>query len=476
MTFSPKHSNRLSRKFIFGVVIILLLTLAGTLFINSRLVERYYLHQQRESVRQTGIMLKEQLEAGTMPQDAIAEVEKTENVLIVYSAKTENPDALSNELRDAFRQKGLGFQKFWLWDQDYERTIQNGSQFRLYSQDKMNYSILVQYLSVGLNLYAIAAIVPNAGGFIKIINQFGFLLYSISILVSIILIYLFARQITMPLTKIQAFTKKLSTRQYEPLKIKTGDELEDVANSLNEMGYEIEQYQKLLEAKNRQMEQLLSDVAHDIKTPISLVGMYASGIQDGMDDGTFLDTIIRQNQRMSQITENLLRLSRIGQAEHPCSEIRPDLLLSQCIDEHSIFFEERGLSLQKRIQSGLTITGNEKLLTELFSNLLSNAAKYASAGQVEIVLGQKGPDFVFLISNEFDNTGLDPERIWEPFYIGEPSRNHALSGTGLGLSIVKKIAEQSGYSVLCRLDGKRIIFEVTLSHKCNMDSLYSDRT
>lgn len=460
-----KLFKSLSGKFTFGVILILLFMLCGTLLVNSRLAKRYYMYQQREYVRQIGNKLREELDKGTVPKAAVEFIEEKENVLIVYSQEKQSPDILSSELREAFRQKGLGFQKFWLWEGDYTSAVQNGSQFRLYVQDKLNYSILVQYLSIDTEIYAVAAIVPNAEGFIKIINQFGFLLYSISIFISIFLIFIFIKHITTPLTRIREFTEKLSSHSYEPLDIKTGDELEAVAGGLNEMGNEIEQYQRKLELKNEQMKQLLSDVAHDLKTPISLVGMYASGIKDGLDDGTFLDTIIRQNNKMSQIVESLLYLSRIELKKYTLTNVNLDQLLIKCIDDHRLLFIERGLKLQIQIKQDISVIGNEELITELFSNFLSNAAKYASLGTVEVLLFQKGQSHIFKISNEIDNMSLNTERIWEPFYVGQSSRSKSLSGTGLGLSIVKKIAEQFGYSVECSIQANRICFEIEFSFK-----------
>lgn len=435
MRFPSKRLNHLSQKFITGVVLILLFTLAGTLFANSRIVGRFYLHEQRKYLRKISDQLEEKLENGISPDEVVQEIEKTEKVLIAHSDQTDDPDILAQKLRDIFREKGLGFQKFWLWDQDYEVAIQNGSQFRIYSQDKMHYSILVQYIPLDSELYAVAAIVPDTQEFIEIVNHVGFLINSFAILIAIALIFILTRHITNPLAQVQEFTKNISSREYYPLKIKTGDELEDVANSLNEM-------------------------AHDLKTPISLVGMYACGIKDGLDDGSLLDTIIRQNDKMSQIVERLLHLSRMECKEHPCNEVLLDHVLLLCIEEHKIFFTQRDLKLYQTIESNIGISGNHELLSELFSNLLSNAAKYASSGCVKVELYKLKSNCIFRISNSIDNTDLDIGNIWQPFYVGESSRNRELSGTGLGLSIVKKIAEQFDYNVSCVLKDREISFKV----------------
>lgn len=460
MKFLSVFLNRLSGKFIAGAVLILLITLSGTLFVNSRIAERFYLHKQCGYVEKIGSRLETALKNGTAPDDAVREIEEKENVLIVYSELTDSPDELAVELRDSFREKGLGFQKFWLWDQDYETVMRDGSKFRLYAQNKMNYGILVQYLSLESGLYAIAAIIPDAKGVIEIVNRMGVLIYFCALLFATGLFVILTRHITNPLSRICEFTRNISMHDYRPVQIKTGDELEDVADSLNEMACEIEQYERKLKEKNEQMKQLLSDVAHDIKTPVSLIGMYASGIKDGLDDGSFLDTIICQNERISGIVERLLHFSRIERGDYPCESLFLDQVLEQSIEEHRVLFSRQNLEIVRRIEPCIRFSGNRELLSEMFSNLLSNAAKYSLPGCVKIELRREQQTCFFCISNMTDNTAVDTKEIWKPFCVGEASRNKELSGTGLGLPIVKKIAEQFGGTVSCGLSGQEISFKI----------------
>ena len=126
-----------SSKFIVGVVLILLFVLAGTFFVNSQVVERFYLYEQYQYIQVIGNELENKIDDGYTPQQAIGELEEREKVLIVYTENTGEADVLANELRESFKEKGLGFQKFWLWDEDYKMAVENGSQFRLYSQNKM---------------------------------------------------------------------------------------------------------------------------------------------------------------------------------------------------------------------------------------------------------------------------------------------------------------------------------------------------
>ena len=423
-----------------GVGGILAIALALSIFVNTQVVERYYLRRQTGYVEAAGQRLEALIGRGMEPEEGAQALEEAEKVLVVWAANTSDYDGLSEELREKFRQKGLGFQKFWLWDQDYISAVRDGRKFRLYRQDKLNYGILVEYIPLGENLYAVAAIVPEAGDFVRIVNGFGLALYALSLAAAMAFIWFLVRHITSPRGRREEFAGGISRREYGELEVRTGDELETVAESMNRMSRDIQEYQRRLLDKNREMEELLDNVAHDLKTPIALIGAYAEGVRDELDDGTFVETIIRQREYLQE-------------------EVALDRILLGHLEEQRILTEQRELEINTNIASGAVVSGNEELISAVFSNLLSNAAKYAERGCVEIALTPRDGRYCFRISNEFCGE-MDLARIWEPFYVGESSRNQALTGTGLGLPVVKKIAERCGYQTDCGRDGSRVWFEV----------------
>lgn len=453
----------LAGKFILGAALILGLSFGLCAAANSGFAWRYCLHRQAEDIREAGERLTGFLDGGMEPGEAVLALEEERKVLAVYAYLTGDSEALSNELRDKFRQRGLGFEKFWLWEGDYARLLEDGSRLQLYRQERLNYGILTEYLTWGDYIFAVAAIVPDIGEAVEIINGTLFIIGGGFLLLSVILIAVLVKKITSPLRQMEEFSERLARREYGTLEIRTNDELETVAESMNAMSRSIQEYQAALLARNRQMEELLNNVAHDLKTPISLVGMYAAGIRDGLDDGTFLDTIIRQNKRMASLTEQLLSLSRIRQKKYP--EEREDL--SALLREQTAGFEAlaagEGLSISAEIEPGAEICGNRELIEAVFSNLLSNAVKYAAGGEIRVSLRREeeaGGRPVFTVENETGEKRIDTERIWEPFYVGEVSRNSSLSGTGLGLPIVRQIAAKCGYTISCIQNAGTITFRV----------------
>ena len=91
-----------------------------------------------------------------------------------------------------------------------------------------------------------------------------------------------------------------------------------------------------------------------------------SGIKDGLDDGTFLDTIEEQNARISRLVERLLSLSRIESREYPLSPIALDTILHKCMEDQRMALHARGLSFQEELACDVEIMGNSELVALLF--------------------------------------------------------------------------------------------------------------
>lgn len=457
--------NKLSKKFIAGIICILILSSICSILFNTQFLEKFYLYQKRSRISQISDEFTKLLEQDIPPQEAIQQIESSCKVIIaeIDSMPTADNEEVNQKIQSAFQEKGVGFQKYWFWEEDYKKVLEGEKKIKLYKQENLNYSLLIDYMKKDSSIYAVTMIVPNVADAFQIANTFLIVVSAFTILIAIIFIVFLVKKITKPLQSFEQFATNMKNNEYVPIYVSTRDELEDVAKSLNTMGKQITVFQKSLQEKNLQMEQLLENVAHDLKTPISLIQLYANGIKDGIDDGTFLETILEENERMSAMVNQLLYLSRIEKKQNDSGPVNLSILLQDLIDKYMILAKERKMELRAEIEKDICIVGNEDLLQSLFSNLITNAVKYASGDVIISKLCRQNNDILFSIQNDTDNDSLDLDKIWIPYYVGEKSRNKKLSGTGLGLSVVKKICETQGYSIDCSFINNKIEFKVKIS-------------
>lgn len=457
--------NKLSKKFIAGIICILILSSICSILFNTQFLEKFYLYQKRSRISQISDEFTKLLEQDISPREAIQQIESSCKVIIaeIDSMPTADNEEVNQKIQSAFQEKGVGFQKYWFWEEDYKKVLEGEKKIKLYKQENLNYSLLIDYMKKDSSIYAVTMIVPNVADAFQIANTFLIVVSAFTILIAIIFIVFLVKKITKPLQSFEQFATNMKNNEYVPIYVSTRDELEDVAKSLNTMGKQITVFQKSLQEKNLQMEQLLENVAHDLKTPISLIQLYANGIKDGIDDGTFLETILEENERMSAMVNQLLYLSRIEKKQNDSGPVNLSILLQDLIDKYMILAKERKMELRAEIEKDICIVGNEDLLQSLFSNLITNAVKYASGDVIISKLCRQNNDILFSIQNDTDNDSLDLDKIWIPYYVGEKSRNKKLSGTGLGLSVVKKICETQGYSIDCSFINNKIEFKVKIS-------------
>lgn len=449
--------NKLAKKFMLSLSAVLILIILCSLYLNSNFIERYFIYQEKRDLTR----ICEELLVGRDLAETIARLEDMEDVFIVRVTNTDDNELLNARLRTAFQQKGLGFQKLWLWEPNQRDITKNGVRLQIYGQEKLHYSLLVAYMELGESLLAAVKIIPTVKSTISLMNLVTSAVFTGATLVMLLLISFLVKKITEPLTAIGNTAKAIAALDFRTVMVKTGDELEVLAGDINDMSGRLQAAHSELEAKNRQMEALLANVSHDLKTPVSIIKAYAGGIKDGVDDGTFLDTIIFQNDKMAQMIERLLDLAKMQNSEFSADSVDLSALLRNVISEHQLQVVDRGLAFRCEISPDIVKTVNRQAVQTIFSNLVSNSVKYAVGDEITVILRHEGGANLFEIQNMVNpETNLETERLWEPFYVAEESRNKNISGTGLGLSIVRAAAQKYSYEYACKLTGEQIRFTV----------------
>ena len=238
--------------------------------------------------------------------------------------------------------------------------------------------------------------------------------------------------------------------------------------------YEIKEISELGTALNRMAEQLdrlenlrqdfVANVSHELKTPIATIKGYVETLLDGAqhnpkDIERFLNIVLKQNNRLADIVDDLLTLSRLESA--PITQILElnesdvcNLLLSS-IDSCQSRADARNIEINMHCNQNLKVQADHSLMVQAIINLLDNAIKYSNENTV-IDLHADIVDQRLLISVCDQGPGIPEEhipRLFERFYRVDKSRNRRDGGTGLGLAIVKHIVHIHGGEVEIKNNG-----------------------
>ncbi|MES9673645.1 sensor histidine kinase, partial [Bacillus pseudomycoides] len=276
---------------------------------------------------------------------------------------------------------------------------------------------------------------------------FNIYIFGFSIFLVIVLVWILSKTITTPLKELSDVAEDISHLDFKRTNVKTNDEIGDLANSINIMSDKLHEAHQDLTNRNEHLKRFMGDITHELKTPIALVKAYSMGIKDGLDDGTYVDTIIKQTDQITNLIEELLRFSKLERDVLQKEEFQVVQLIQSVIDKYEIEFRAKNIHLQMdfRMEEPVVYADLDKMKM-VFNNLISNAIKYTTNQNIKIVLEERKDYVYFSIQNGINpEVSQDIEKIWEPFYVLEASRNKEISGTGLGLAIVKSILERHGF-------------------------------
>ncbi len=226
-------------------------------------------------------------------------------------------------------------------------------------------------------------------------------------------------------------------------------------DEIAQIGREFNSLTDRLQTTESARRQFVSDASHELKTPLAAIRLLSDSIletphMDAALAREFVSDIGVEADRLSRITEDLLRLTRLdsGILDKPGPvELLP--VLEQVLRMMSLLAQERGIELTYHAEEGCTVRGTKDEIYQVFYNLIDNAVKYTpQGGTVQVALRREGDEVVLTVE---DNGAGIPEaeltRIFERFYRVDKARSRAAGGTGLGLAIVSDTVRRRGGTV-----------------------------
>ena len=309
----------------------------------------------------------------------------------------------------------------------------------------------------------------------------------IFLIFSIILLILL-RQFTEPLKQLVEVTMRVNEGEYETRyesRRKRNDEIGVLSENVSEMAQKLERsiselktsnlnLQNELKAKEKMEEarkKYMSDVSHELKTPIALISGYAEGLKEGIFDSTedrdyYCDVIIDEAEKMNLMVKKLSTLNQLEQGKSAVSLERFNVIevINGFLNNMKMIIEEKQANVFFNDTGAAYVWSDEFLFEDVLVNYFNNALNHMDEKKIiRITVERPEENIRVTVFNTGDNIPEDElDKLWDKFYKVDKARTREYGGSGLGLSIVKAIAESldKPYGVYNTPDGVAFYIEL----------------
>lgn len=325
----------------------------------------------------------------------------------------------------------------------------------------------------------------------QISNQF-FIYVTICVsCVSFLAMLFISKRFTEKIVDLAKITQKMSHLDFaQKYPVETEDEIGILGNSINTLSETLEKTLGELKSANvqlkRELEQkvqidemrkeFLSNVSHELKTPIALIQGYAEGLQENINDDEesrqfYCEVIMDEASKMNVLVKKLLDLNQIEFGTETLTMEHFDIVstIDNILSNAEILFRQKEATLRFNAKNEIYVWGDVYLVEEAFTNYMSNALNHVDGDKIIEVKVEKTGKVVRI---SVFNTGAripkeDIEQIWVKFYKVDKARTREYGGSGVGLSIVKATMERLGqqYGVENRENGVEFWFTLDASNE-----------
>ena len=309
---------------------------------------------------------------------------------------------------------------------------------------------------------------PLAVDFLKQQSQVLYIMGGGILLLAAVVAYLLSRHLLAPVRMLMAGTQAVASRQFDTrIEVDTKDELKQLATDFNAMAQTLETYEHM-------RQQWISDVAHELRTPLSILKGEIEALKDGVREinRDSLDSLYSEVRHLSKIVNDLHELSMAdaGALSIKKEPVDPVAVLKETLGHFKQIFAEKQIVIEENLtnQPPITVIGDADRLQQLFYNLLENTLRYTDAPGI-LHIGQERIENRLVFSFEDSGPGVPAEaldHLFDRLYRVDPSRSRSQGGSGLGLSICKSIVnalEGEIRAINGRSGGHRIEVELPLT-------------
>lgn len=324
-------------------------------------------------------------------------------------------------------------------------------------------NIIIAMVGVGMSHYAITKMRMKYGSDFVPSVQITVLRMLVCVIFILIMlgIMLYSRvysDIMSPLRVLSEATKRIAEGDLDFTIEPAGhdDEIDELCMDFEDMRRRLKESAEGKIEDEEHSRQLISNITHDLKTPITTIKGYAEGLLDGVavtpeKQEKYLRTIYNKAGELDKLLNELTYYTHIDQSRIPYNFAKIDLgeYFRDCVDEIGNELESRNFSLTYRsnVPAGTQIIADSEQLRKVINNIVGNSIKYCDKNQGRIRINLRDAEQFVLIEISDNGQGIQAKElpmIFDRFFRSDASRSSATGGSGIGLSIVKKIVEDHG--------------------------------
>ena len=275
-----------------------------------------------------------------------------------------------------------------------------------------------------------------------------------AMVIALALSVVLASTLTKPLRELTSAIRAMAKGKLGvAVSVRSRDEIGELTTAFNQMSAD-------LARSNQLRRQMTADIAHDLRTPLTVIGGYIESLRDGVlqPNSERFDVMCQEVQQLQRSVEDLrtLSLADAGELKLNCQRIAPQKLLEQAASAFKYQAEQKRITLYVEAEPGLPeIAVDEIRIAQVLGNLLSNALRYTpDSGQIVLAAHRESQQIV--LSLQDNGAGIAPKdlpHVFERFYRGDASRQQSESESGLGLAIAKSLVEAHGGTITAISEG-----------------------
>lgn len=465
-----KHSIRKQMALIF-IGLVLLMLIANWLINNFFLESYYVVKKEKVLVNVFQEINKEDINSNYYTNEFLENVNSycaQNNIIMAILNQNLLPLYTSNDSQDVRNMVGRVFGYVMGTDNSDIRILRREDNFLVQKNwdDKSKSEYLEMWGILDSNDYVIMRIpLDSIRDNVKISNEFLTYISIVFILLAIIIIWWLSNHITAPILELTDLSKRMASLDFN-VKYKRGgkNEIGQLGEHFNQMSKTLETTISELKTANNELQKdieqkiqidemrkdFLSNVSHELKTPIALIQGYAEGLRECINDDEesrdfYCEVIMDEASKMNQMVKKLLTLNQLECGQEKVIMERFDLtaLVRGVVQSAGILGQQKGAKIIFEQEQSVYAWADEFKIEEVITNYVSNALNHVANEMIVEVkicsVNQKIRVSVF-------NTGLpipeeDLDKIWIKFYKVDKARTREYGGSGIGLSIVKAIMD-----------------------------------